>query len=456
MESQTSITKRSFLQAILILFILLIFSGVLTRVIPTGEYQSVIESGKRVIVAGSYTELSGEVLPIYKWFSAPIDVLFGNDGALIISIILFLLIVGGSVHVLNESHVISSLISKIVSRFQKNKFMLLRIVSLVFMSLGAFVGIFEEIIPLIPITISLSLALGFDVFTGLGISLLATGFGFSAAVSNPFTIGVAQQVAGLPLFTGSGYRFLFFILTYLLISELIIRHAKKVEGIESAYKSSLKEAETGSVKWFLSVMLLIMLVIILIPFVEVFASYNLVIIGILFFIAGIGSGWFSFGSKTFSIFFKGVVTILPGIVLILLATGVKHIIETGKIMDTILYIMSKGIAGSSSIVALLVVYLFVFIMNFFIGSGSAKAFIIIPIIAPLMDLLGISRQLSILAFQFGDGFSNILFPTNAVLLIGLGISQVSYVNWLKYVFKFQVLVGLLSVLFLYVGLMIGY
>jgi uncharacterized ion transporter superfamily protein YfcC len=202
-------------------------------------------------------------------------------------------------------------------------------------------------------------------------------------------------------------------------------------------------------------MSIIFLTILLVPFVDFVASYNLVIIGLLFLIAGLGTGLITLGKSTFKVFLEGIVGILPGVILILLATGVKHIIETGYIMDTILYRMSENI-GSSSYVSLLMVYLFVFIMNFFIGSGSAKAFIIIPIIAPLMDLIGVSRQLSILAFQFGDGFSNILFPTNAVLLIGLGIANVSYVKWLKYVFKIQLIIGLVSVLALYIGLLIGY
>ena len=458
MDEKLNIGKKTFISAALILFVLLIGAGILTQVIPMGNYQYTIENGQSVIVPDSFSYIDGERLPIYKWFTAPIEVLFSSEGLIIITIILFLLIVGGAIHILNEVNVLKTIIDNVVIKFKSKKYLLIRIIILIFMSLGAFIGIFEEIIPLIPLVISLSIALGFDVMTGLGMSLLATGFGFAAAVSNPFTIGVAQKVADIPVFSGALFRLIIFIFTYLILSAMLIKYAKKVEKKE---KQNIEIKEMGNkkaVKWFIFCTIIMIAMILLSPIVDVISSYNLPIIGLLFLMSGIGCGVLSKYSfkNTFKLFVSGTKTMLPGILLILLATGVKHIIQTGNIMDTILNYASIKVLSSSPFVSILFVYLLVFVLNFFVGSGSAKAFIVIPIIAPLMDMIGTSRQLAILAFQFGDGFSNILYPTNAVLLIGIGIAGVSYTKWFKWVIKYQIIVGLLSIAWLFIGMKIGY
>lgn len=458
LKDQGSISKKTFLSAIIILFVLLIGAGILTQVIPMGHYQYVERDGQMSIVPDSFSFSEGARLPVYKWFTAPVEVLGGKEGTVVLMIILFLLIIGGAIHVLNEAQVLKTLIDRVVFRFKDKKYGLLCMVILIFMALGAFVGIFEEIIPLVPIMISLSLALGFDVMTGLGISLLATGMGFAAAVSNPFTVGVAQKVADVPLFSGSGYRLLIFFAIYGVISLLIVRHAKKHQTIHAEGISVSDAKLTKGARWFLGWMLVMAAVLIMAPFVPLISSLNLPLIALIFLAAGLGSGFLSDFSakKVFQSFGKGMMAMLPGVILILLATGVKHIIQTGNIMDTILYYASQKVMHASPFVSVLLIYALVFILNFFIGSGSAKAFIVMPIIAPLMDMIGVSRQLSVLAFQFGDGFSNILYPTNAVLLIGIGLAGVSYTKWLKWVIRYQVLVGLLSVLFLWIGLQIGY
>jgi len=458
MDEKLNIGKKTFISAALILFVLLIGAGILTQVIPMGNYQYTIENGQSVIVPDSFSYIDGERLPIYKWFTAPIEVLFSSEGLIIITIILFLLIVGGAIHILNEVNVLKTIIDNVVIKFKSKKYLLIRIIILIFMSLGAFIGIFEEIIPLIPLVISLSIALGFDVMTGLGMSLLATGFGFAAAVSNPFTIGVAQKVADIPVFSGALFRLIIFIFTYLILSAMLIKYAKKVEKKE---KQNIEIKEMGNkkaVKWFIFCTIIMIAMILLSPIVDVISSYNLPIIGLLFLMSGIGCGVLSKYSfkNTLKLFVSGTKTMLPGILLILLATGVKHIIQTGNIMDTILNYASIKVLSSSPFVSILFVYLLVFVLNFFVGSGSAKAFIVIPIIAPLMDMIGTSRQLAILAFQFGDGFSNILYPTNAVLLIGIGIAGVSYTKWFKWVIKYQIIVGLLSIAWLFIGMKIGY
>lgn len=468
MDNSLKIGKKTFVSAAIILFVLLICSGILTQIVPMGSYKYEMVNGQKTIIADSFSYLDGARLPIYKWFTAPIEVLFTDEGIIIIAIILFLLIIGGSIHILNKINVLKTIIDNVALKFKDRKYLLIRLIVLIFMLLGAFIGIFEEIIPLIPLIIALSLALGFDVMTGLGMSLLATGFGFSAAVTNPFTIGIAQKIAGIPVFSGIGYRLIIFVCTYLVLSTLLVRYAKKIEKspdesakLEEKNFKKQESSEKGSQKavyWFLGCTGFMVLLILLSTVIPFLSSLNLPIIGIMFLIAGIGSGLLSSYSlkDVLKLFLKGTVTMLPGVVLILLATGVKHIIQSGMIMDTILYYASGKVMNASPFTSVLMVYLLVFVLNFFIGSGSAKAFIVIPIITPLMDMIGVSRQLSILAFQFGDGFSNILYPTNAVLLIGIGLAGISYTKWFKWMLKYQLIVGLFSILFLWIGLKMGY
>ncbi len=452
------ISKNTFITTLLILFLLLMGSGILTHIIPMGSFDYIELDGRRTIVEGSFQYVEGERLPIYKWFLAPFEVLGTSDGLIIIAIIAFLLIVGGTLSILNKANILHSIINIIINKFSNNRFLLLRLITLMFMSLGAFVGIFEEVIPLIPLIIALSIALGFDIMVGLGISLLAAGFGFSSAVSNPFTILVAQKLADIPLFSGAFYRMIIFIITYLIVSQLIVMYARKIEKPIDKIDRAEIYCNQKTLTFFTVSMIMMLFIVILSPFIPILSDYNLPILGFIFLVIGIGSGIISsYGmKKTMHAFVSGALSMLPGVILILLANGVKHIIVSGQIMDTILFSISEKIIHLSPFNAILMVYLVVFVLNFFIGSGSAKAFLIMPLIVPIMDMMNISRQMSILAFQFGDGFSNILYPTNAVLLIGIGLANVSYLKWLKWIFKYQLIMLILSIIFLWIGLKVGY
>ena len=155
-------------------------------------------------------------------------------------------------------------------------------------------------------------------------------------------------------------------------------------------------------------------------------------------------------------FGKGVMGILPGILLILMAMSVKFIVTKGGIMDTILYEASRLIEGTGSLASALLIYLLTLVMNFFIGSASAKAFLMMPILTPLADLVGVTRQTAVLAFDMGDGFSNMIFPSNALLLIALGFSVVSYPKWMRWTLGLQAVMVILSVLIISLAVLIGF
>ena len=204
-ENKTArIGMKSFIISFVILLVLMIFVGVLTRVIPAGEYDRVLVDGREMIDEASfqYTD-DAALLPIYRWFTAPIEVLWGDDALTVIVIIIFLLFVGGSINILNKSNVLNAVIGKIVIKFSDKKYLLMAVMLLIFMAFGAFIGMFEEVIFLLPIVIALCTLFGWDKKVGLGLIVLGAGFGFTAAISNPFTIGVAQEIADLPIFSGA-------------------------------------------------------------------------------------------------------------------------------------------------------------------------------------------------------------------------------------------------------------
>jgi len=461
MKNSVEIGKKTFLISVLIIFSIMIISGVLTKTLPSGEYQREIVNGRDVIIENSYSEIDKPDYPVWRWFTAPIEVLWSSDSALIITIIVFILVVSGAIYVLNKNHVIEYIINNIVIRYKKQKYVLMSLVILVFMLFGALMGIFEEIVPLIPIMIMFSASLGWDKLTGLGMSLLAAGFGFSAAIANPFSLGVAQRIADVPVFSGIGFRLIIFATTYALLLGFMILHVRKnhSEAVVQEMETSHFDKNVSKASKVLASIIIILFVLILISgFTGFMSGLMLPVSGILFLIAGILSGLIIEKNilKVLKDFVLGMKDVLPGVLLILLAMSVKHIIMNGKILDTILFNAAEVISTSGPVVAVFLIYLLFFVMNLFIGSASAKAFLTMPIIVPLADLVGITRQTAVQAFVFGDGFSNLLYPTNAVLLISLGIAGVSFVKWFKFVWKIQAVIFLVSLIYLFIAVKIGY
>ncbi len=477
-RSGAQISRKSFIQSLMILSMLMMFAGILTRILPAGSYETYIQDGRELINPNSFQYIDQPDFPVWRWFTAPIEVLGSEHGLSIIVIIIFILIVGGSFAILDHSGILRSSISGIVWRFGTRKYVLLLIISLFFMALGAFFGIFEEVIPLVPLMLALSYYLGWDTLVGLGMSVLATNIGFSAAITNPFTIGVAQKIAGLPLFSGAWFRILIFISFYLVFAVFLVRYARRVERNpdtspvfeedqleRSKYdtaalnvKAKMDAKHRRAVYWFLAFSGLILLILMAGPFISGLSYYALPVVALLFLIAGIGAGLLvgEPGSAVFRSLWDGISGIAPGIILILMAVSVNFIVVQGGVMDTILYGVSGIFEGKTPIVASIMIFFMALLVEIFISSGSAKAFLLMPIMLPLADLVGVSRQLTVTAYCFGDGFSNLAYPTNPVLLIVLGLTVVSYTKWIRWTLKLWFWVMLVSLIFLWIGVLIGY
>lgn len=472
-KAGAQITIRAFMQSAFILLLLMIAAGVLTRMLPPGKFNPVQTPEPKTTVLESFTWIQPPDYPVWRWFLAPIEVLWGPDSLIIITILVFILFIGGAFAVLERGGIISAILGNLVKRFGRRKYLLLLVISFFFMFMGAFFGLFEEIVPLVPLMIALSYSLGWDALLGLGMSILATNIGFSAAITNPFTIGVAQRLAGLPLFSGILLRIPVFLVFYLILILFLTGYARRIdrnpqdsllyhddapERAKYAQKDVAALAAQTNVSvqaiiWFAASLSLLVLILLASAFTPVLTEYSLPLIGLIFLIGGLGAGLMNdMGlKKILAAFSQGVAGIAPGIPLILMAASVKYIISQGGVMDTMIFYASQPLSQASPILAALIIYLLALFIEIFIASAGAKAVLMMPILLPLADLVGVTRQTTVMAYCFGDGFSNLAYPTNPVLLIVLGLGMVSYGKWLRWTYKIWFWVILASTGFLWVA-----
>lgn len=458
-----NLSVRSFITAIIVIFILMVSAFVLTLVIPGGTYARTLDANGHLVIdtAGGFSYTDGGI-PFWKWLLSPILVLGSSGSGTLIAVIAFLLVIGGVFNSLDQCGLLNYILNKIASRFSHVRYKLMAIIMLFFMALGSMIGSFEECVPLVPIVVALAVNLGWDALTGVGMSLLSVGCGFAAGVCNPFTVGVAQELAGLPMFSGAWMRMLSFVLIYALLLFFVRTYAKRIEAPLSKVQnnntfSSSPNMDLGML-CFTVILGLGIAVILCSGFISALQDYTMIIVAVMFLAAGMVSTLVSgmSGKKLGKTFLSGSFSVLPAVVMILMASSIKFTLEQANVLDTLLHSAVLKAETLPKWTVILFIYLIVLVMNFFIPSGSAKAFMLIPLIVPMAQIFGISTQLCVLAFAFGDGFSNVLYPTNPALLISLGLADVNYSDWFKWSWKFQALNLLLTSALLLFGLAVWY
>ena len=458
-----NVGTKSFLTATMVIFTLMVLTYVLTFIIPGGEYPRMIDAmGNSVIdTTGEFRFVEGG-MPFWKWLLSPFLVLGAEGSGSLIGVIIFLLVIGGVFITLYRCGLMEYMLNRITFKFGKNRYALLFVITLFFMALGSFIGSFEECIPMMPIVVALAVRLGWDPLTGMGMSLLATGCGFAAGVCNPFTVGVAQEVAGLPMFSGVWFRALSFVIIYAGLLLFLIRYIKKIEKplSEDILHSNFKAREEmdKGLACFGSIVCVGIALVLSSVFIPAIQDYNMIIIAVMFLVAGILSSLICKMKVRHLVmtFFNGATSMLPAVVMILMANSIKYTLVEAHVLDTVLHAAVQVAGELPREMVILFIYVIVLSMNFFIPSGSAKAFLLMPLIVPIAQVFGISAQLCVAAFAFGDGFSNVFYPTNPVLLIGLGLVEVDYLKWVKWSWKFQLGNLILTSGLLLFGLAVGY
>ena len=458
-----NISVRSFIAAIVIIFLLMTVAYVLTFVVPGGSYARVADAAGNLIIdtTAEFTDTTGGI-SFWKWILSPVLVLAAEGSGTLIAVIVFLLVIGGVFTCLDRCGLMEYMLHKTANRFSAVRYRLMAVVTLLFMAMGSLVGSFEECVPMVPLIVALAVNLGWDALTGIGMSLLAAGCGFASGVCNPFTVGVAQQLAGLPMFSGAWLRGLAFLLIYLLLYGFLRFYAKKIERplekVMSAVTFTYNAKMDKGLVAFASILGTGIAIVLCSGFITALQDYTMIIVAVMFLAAGISATLLCgmSGRELGKHFLSGVAGIFPAVLMILMASSIRFTLEEANVLDTILHEAVKVAQNLPRWTVILFIYLIVLVMNFFIPSGSAKAFMLIPLIGPMAQIFGLSSQLCVVAFAFGDGFSNVFYPTNPALLIALGLADVSYQDWFRWSSKFQILNLILTSLILIFGLAIGY
>jgi uncharacterized ion transporter superfamily protein YfcC len=444
-------------------------------------------------------------------------------------IIVFIFMIGGAFWIMNDSKAIDEgIVSflKLARRLDKYKIvrkigsnnLILVLIMLMFSVFGAVFGMSEETIAFVVIVVPLSISMGYDSIIGVSMVFVAAGLGFAGAVLNPFTIGIAQGLAGLPLFSGIEYRlFVWGIINIVGISYILWYAAriKKEPQRSPVYKEdqhwreaaqhdeTAKGQRTLRASWVTFFLILGALVLFslnwsvttltignahltghIIPWLTaLFAllgilslrksspAFVLVILAftVLFLVVGVmGYGWYIMEIATLffamgilsgaamgknpdqitALFLEGCKDILSAAIIVGLAGGIIVILEEGEIVHTILHGMASGMKDMGNVASVGVMYVIQTVINIVIPSGSAKAALTMPIMAPFSDLINLSRQATVMAFQFGDGFTNLITPTSGVLIGVLGVARIPYIKWARWIAPLMIILIVLGFLLL--------
>lgn len=456
---------KSFLTVVGILLAVIIAVGILTFVIPAGEFDLDI-SGK--IVFGSYHEVSAtERLPVWRWFTAPFEALIVGQGNMsIIQVIALLLILGGTFKVLQESGGLTSLIRILIAKLYTKRYLAVWVITFVLMFLSAVFGLQEQFLILYPLFYMLCIAMNWSNFTAISFILITSGVGFTTAITNPFTIGTASINAGISVSDGIGYRIVIFAILYVVTAAymtfMVKRDEKRAtEKFDIATFTLTTEEEKAADKKKATMIVLLfsiaLLGVLVAICIESLRSLSMIIMGAAFIIGTIIVGRILLGSfkRMGKEFLIGMKDVAPSLVIIILAFSVKYIADKGCILHTIFYYFYNLINGTSPYVGVLLLYAFVLVIEFFVPSASAKAVLIIPLLT-LAPIPGISVNTIVLTYLFADGYTNVLFPTCGTLLIGLGLADVSYAEWFKKTILFQLILLAASIGFLMLAVRFGY
>ncbi len=442
---------------------MMVVAWAMTWVVPTGAFERITnEAGRSVVVAGSYqVTTDAERLSPWALLTAVPRAMADAQG-----IIFFVLIIGGALAVVRQTGAIDAALGKVIERFGNSPRLLILLGMLAFGLASATLGMAEEYIPFAAILIALCVAMRMDAVAAMGIMVVGYGIGYGVALINPFTLLIAQEVAELAPGSGMGYRFVLWVPFFAIGFHHVWSYARKVQANpSSSLVFDVAEAQppapsdniplTARRAWVLIATLSALLILV----VGIMGhGWYLVELGAVFLglaaIAGIIGGLsLDELAKTFS---KGAAELAGTALLIGFARSIALLLEDGQVLDTIVYALSTPLATLPAELSAVGMLLIQSALNFFIPSGSGQAFVTMPLMAPIGDLVGVSRQVAVLAFQFGDGFMNMIVPTNPVLMGIIGLAGIPYDRWLRFIFPLIVKLLVAGSLALMVAVWIGY
>lgn len=448
--------------ALLIISAVLILAVALTWIVPAGEFERVEEGTRTYVVPGTYHAVDASPVPWYGFFTAPVKGFTDHSAAMIIA---FVLLIGGAFAVLNATGAIEALLFRVLRLARENrayKQLVIPVLMIAFAVGGTTFGMAEEVLVFLMITIPLAKSMGWDAIVGVAIPFVGAGVGFAGAAFNPFTVGIAQGISELPLFSGWEYRMLLWAVLTAIAIFFVMRYAARVErdpknsllhGVADSGTTSSDMQEVPLTERRVAVLLLFTAsIVLLIVGVNKWDWYIEEIAG-LFLAMGIGAAIIGGvgGNEAAQAFVGGAKDMVAAAILIGLSKSVLIVMQDGKIVDTVLYNLSNSVAGLPAVVSAQVMLGVQFAINFFVPSGSGQAALTMPVMTPLADLLHIPRQSAVLAYQLGDGLCNFIIPTSGVTMGVLSIAGIPFGVWVKWIAKMLAVLILTGMAFLAVS-----
>ncbi|WP_343237213.1 Na+/H+ antiporter NhaC family protein [Staphylococcus sp. ACRSN] len=450
-----------------ILFIFGAIATLATYFIPSGEFKRIKgPEGREMVDADSFHYIKSAPVGIVDFISIiPKGLIEAGE------IVFFTLIIGGMFMVLRKTGIIEIAVDKLARQFINQSIFIIPVLTTVFAIVATLIGTAELSLVYIPVIIPLIIALGYDSITATAIALCGTVVGFTVGVLNPINTGLAQKLSGIEVFSGIGLRIVLFIIVLIFTIIFIMRYAQKIKKnptlssvyVEDQEKRALYQQITNQApiiatkkqKWGIAIVLVFFIILV---YGVTTQGWFMVEMAGLFILMGIIVGLVT-GLSTQEVceaFNEGFKDVLMGAIIVGLARSIAVVLEDGKIMDTIVHGLGSAIDGATPTVAVVGMYAVQVAINFIISSGSGQALVTMPIMAPLADMLGITRQTAVLAFQLGDGFTHVFYPTSGYFMAALAIGGVSYTKWIRFFFPLFIIWGIISIITLIIAQLIGW
>ncbi|MBP2667626.1 MAG: hypothetical protein H6Q76_2606 [Firmicutes bacterium] len=454
-----------FPDGIVLLFGIVILVGIMSYIVPAGKFESMMVNGRKLIDPASFHYVAQHPVGLFDLF---ISIPAGMQNAS--ALIFMILLIGGAIRLFESTGAISGAIGWFARRFGQDRgSWVLVLITSFFACLGAFPGMMEAAIPFAPLCVGIALSLGYDVVVGMSIAVLGINLGWTAGPTNPWTVGIGHNLAGLPMFSGIELRMVIFFVFLIICNVFILRYAAKVkkdpsksivwdlaDKFSSAQAIDLANAPlTGRHKVILFLFVVTLGTII---FGTLQYKWGIPQMSALYIIGGIAAGIVAgySANKISDTMIEGGRNIFGAVVAVGLARAIGIVMDNASITDTIIYYLSLPLQDLSPVVTGVAMFIVQSILNLFVPSGSGLAVLTLPIMLPLSDIVHLNKQIAILAFQFGDGMTNICFPTVAVLIAYLTYTKVPFPRWLQFITPYVCVTCIVASLFLVVAVMINY
>ena len=436
--------KFVFPNTYVIIILMMIVAVLLTWIIPSGEFERVKDEASKqsIIIPGTFKYIENNPISLFK---IPVYIMKGLAKAS--DIVFLVIIVGGAFNIIIETGMFQSFAGRLTKIFSNKEVLIIPAFSTIFALACTTMGV-NTFIGFAPIAVIIARSIGYDAIVGVSMVALGGAIGFSTGTFNPFTTGVAQSLAGLPIFSGLGYRFVCLVVFLIVTNIYIIWYAKKIKA--NPESSVVYEMEQENKKIEVSEKqhdkiegrhYLVLLIVIACFVLLVYGSQNwkwkLQENAAMFIWMGVLSGFaYGFGpSKIAEEFTKGAKKLVYGALMIGMANGISLILTDGKILDTTVQYLGGLLVTLPSYLQAAGMFLMQLLINGLITSGSGQAAATMPIMLPVADIIGITKQTTVLAFNFGDGLSNYILPTSSALMGFIAMVGISYSNWMKFMWK---------------------